>query len=46
MRLDDRNLQRKQEFELHSTTTLPDLLCGGENWTIKTSDARTAAEML
>jgi hypothetical protein len=38
---------KKTRIELHSTPILPDLLCGGENWTIKTSDARTAvAEML
>jgi hypothetical protein len=37
----------KTRIELHSTLILPDLLCGGENWTIKTSEARTAAaEML
>jgi len=25
---------KKARIKLHSTLTLPDLLCGGENWTI------------
>jgi hypothetical protein len=38
---------KKTRIKLHNTLTLPGLLYGSENWTIKARDARriTAAEM-